>query len=135
MFIPESTNKILIMKEETRRVIVRKAGLGVGMLLILLMALPLAAWWPGDASSGSGTNAQTSSSSTKGKSKSTKAAASDAPGTAAAAAPANDAPDYDAIYKIKDEGFNHSQVMDIESYLSGCLRPAADQFAKHQSRC
>ena len=42
---------------------------------------------------------------------------------AAAPAPANDAPDYDAIYKIKDEGFNRSQVMEIESYLTDVYGP------------
>jgi carboxypeptidase Q len=122
--IPDITGKIRIMKKETRRVIVRKAGLGMGIVLIFSMVLPLAAWWPGDAlRDGRVQNAQTASSSTKAKSKSAKAAASEAPGMAAAAAPANDAPDYDAIYKIKDEGFNHSQVMEIESYLTDVYGP------------
>jgi carboxypeptidase Q len=34
-----------------------------------------------------------------------------------------DAPDLDAIYKIKDEGLNHSQVMDIESELTDVHGP------------
>lgn len=40
-----------------------------------------------------------------------------------AAAQAPSAADLDAIYKIKDEGFNHSQVMDIMSYLSDVYGP------------
>jgi carboxypeptidase Q len=31
--------------------------------------------------------------------------------------------DLDAIYKIKDEGFNHSQVMDVMSYISDVYGP------------
>jgi hypothetical protein len=42
---------------------------------------------------------------------------------AAASAPAPDKPDYDAIYKIKDEGFSRSQVMEIESYLTDVYGP------------
>ena len=41
-------------------------------------------------------------------------------------APANwtgDTPDLAAIYKIKDEGFAHSQVMEIESYLTDVYGP------------
>ncbi len=40
-----------------------------------------------------------------------------------AAAQAPSVSDLDAIYKIKDEGFNHSQVMDIMSYLSDVYGP------------
>ena len=40
-----------------------------------------------------------------------------------AAAQAPSTADLDAIYKIKDEGFNHSQVMDIMSYLSDVYGP------------
>jgi carboxypeptidase Q len=39
------------------------------------------------------------------------------------AAQAPDQPDLNAIYKIKDEGFNHSQVMDIMSYLTDVYGP------------
>ena len=44
---------------------------------------------------------------------------------AAAAAPTSvpDKPDYDAIYKLKDEGFSRSQVMEIESYLTDVYGP------------
>ena len=38
-------------------------------------------------------------------------------------AQAPDTADLDAIYKIKDEGFNHSQVMEIESYLTDVYGP------------
>jgi carboxypeptidase Q len=40
-----------------------------------------------------------------------------------AAAQAPSVSDLDAIYKIKDEGFNHSQVMDTMSYLSDVYGP------------
>jgi carboxypeptidase Q len=40
-----------------------------------------------------------------------------------AAAQAPSQSDLDAIYKIKDQGFNHSQVMDIMSYLSDVYGP------------
>ncbi|HKO05518.1 MAG TPA: M20/M25/M40 family metallo-hydrolase [Candidatus Acidoferrales bacterium] len=40
-----------------------------------------------------------------------------------ARAQAPDSPDLDAIYKLKDEGFNHSQVMEIESYLTDVYGP------------
>jgi carboxypeptidase Q len=48
-------------------------------------------------------------------------AAADAAGPAATAVP--DKPDYDAIYKLKDEGFSRSQVMEIESYLTDVYGP------------
>jgi carboxypeptidase Q len=41
-----------------------------------------------------------------------------APAAAQVAAPATEKIDYDAIYKIKDEGFTHSQVMDTASWLT-----------------
>jgi len=45
-------------------------------------------------------------------------------GVGIAASPANeDKPDLTAIYKIKDEGFNHSQVMETLSYLSDVHGP------------
>jgi hypothetical protein len=36
---------------------------------------------------------------------------------------APDRPDYDAIYKLKDEGFSRSQIMEIESYLTDVYGP------------
>ena len=41
-----------------------------------------------------------------------------APAAAQVAAPTTEKIDYDAIYKIKDEGFTHSQVMDTASWLT-----------------
>jgi carboxypeptidase Q len=54
-----------------------------------------------------------------------RAAAKQAAGADATATPSgvSDKPDYDAIYKLKDEGFNHSQVMEIESYLTDVYGP------------
>jgi hypothetical protein len=51
-----------------------------------------------------------------------KQAAADAP-VATPGAAYVDRPDYDAIYKIKDEGFSRSQVMEIESYLTDVYGP------------
>lgn len=59
--------------------------------------------------------------------KSKKSAAKSAPpAEPASSAPANwtgDTADLAAIYKIKDEGFAHSQVMEIESYLTDVYGP------------
>ena len=41
-----------------------------------------------------------------------------APAAAQVAAPTTEKIDYDGIYKIKDEGFTHSQVMDTASWLT-----------------
>ena len=41
-----------------------------------------------------------------------------APAAAQVAAPATEKIDYDAIYKIKDEGFTHSQVMRFTRWRS-----------------
>ena len=41
-----------------------------------------------------------------------------APAAAQTVAPATEKIDYDAIYKIKEEGFQHSQVMDTASWLT-----------------
>ncbi len=51
----------------------------------------------------------------------TTAPAADAAAPAASSVP--DKPDYDAIYKLKDEGFSRSQVMEIESYLTDVYGP------------
>ena len=52
-----------------------------------------------------------------------RAAAKQAASADAAPAGVRDQPDYDAIYKLKDEGFNRSQVMEIESYLTDVYGP------------
>jgi carboxypeptidase Q len=41
----------------------------------------------------------------------------------AASVGAPDKPDYDGIYKLKDEGFSRSQIMEIESYLTDVYGP------------
>ena len=43
--------------------------------------------------------------------------------TPLAARQAADRPDYDAIYKIKDEGFSRSRVMELESWLTDVYGP------------
>jgi len=53
----------------------------------------------------------------------TKKGAKAAGAEAGAAASVPDKPDYDAIFKIKDEGFSRSQVMEIESYLTDVYGP------------
>jgi carboxypeptidase Q len=61
----------------------------------------------------------------QGSAQRTKKAAKQATADAAAVPGATsvDKPDYDAIYKIKDEGFSRSQVMEIESYLTDVYGP------------
>ncbi|MFZ3217744.1 MAG: M20/M25/M40 family metallo-hydrolase [Candidatus Acidiferrales bacterium] len=98
---------------------VRKLGLSVAVWLILCLAVPLAGHGAGN-NVATATPAAQAGAKNKKKSSTTPAAETAA---AAIAVPADDAPDYDAIYKIKDEGFNHSQVMDIESYLSDVYGP------------
>jgi hypothetical protein len=84
------------------------------------MVLPMAGRGPIDLYGADEGGAQGTKASAKGKAKNAEAAA----GTAeVSVAPANDTPDYNAIYKIKDEGFNRSQVMEIESYLADVYGP------------
>src|ERR1700747_124070 len=64
--------------------------------------------------------AQGTKASAKGKAKNAEAVAGSAE---EAVAPADHAPAYTAIYKLKDEGFNRSQVMEIESYLTDVYGP------------
>src|ERR1700722_13946193 len=52
-----------------------------------------------------------------------KRAAKQAASADAAPSSVPDKPDYDAIYKLKDEGFSRSQVMEIESYLTDVYGP------------
>jgi carboxypeptidase Q len=98
---------------------VRKSGIVLGVLLLFSVGMPITGWGTA-ARHGTGQNsAQGTKSNKKDKGKSAEAGAA----ATAAPAPANDAPDYDAIYKIKDEGFNRSQVMEIESYLTDVYGP------------
>jgi hypothetical protein len=84
------------------------------------MVLLMAGRGPIDLYGADESGAQGTKASAKGKAKNAEAAA----GTAEApVASANDTPDYNAIYKIKDEGFNRSQVMEIESYLTDVYGP------------
>jgi carboxypeptidase Q len=99
---------------------VRKLGVVLGVLLVFWTMLPMAGRGPIDLYGADPSGAQGTKASAKGKAKNAEAAA----GTAEApVAPANDTPDYNAIYKIKDEGFNRSQVMEIESYLTDVYGP------------
>jgi len=99
---------------------VRKLGVVLGVLLVFWMVLPMAGRGPIDLYGADESGAQGTKASAKGKAKNAEAAA----GTAeVSVAPANDTPDYNAIYKIKDEGFNRSQVMEIESYLADVYGP------------
>jgi carboxypeptidase Q len=99
---------------------VRKLGVVLGVLLVFWMMPPMAGRGPIDLYGADPSGAQGTKASAKGKAKNAEAAA----GTAEApVAPANDTPDYNAIYKIKDEGFNRSQVMEIESYLTDVYGP------------
>jgi carboxypeptidase Q len=100
---------------------VRKLGVVLGVLMLCSVAMPMAGRGPVNFFSGEGNGAQATKSNKKEKGKSTEAGA--ASSDAMATSPANDAPDYDAIYKIKDEGFNRSQVMEIESYLTDVYGP------------
>ena len=98
----------------------RKLGVVLGVLLASSMALAIAGRGLVDLYGADGTGAQAAKTGAKGKAKSGEAAAGTSEATAASA---NDAPDYSAIYKIKDEGFNRSQVMEIESYLADMYGP------------
>ena len=40
----------------------------------------------------------------------------------------------EVIDKIRDEGMNHSQVMQTLGYLIGCYRPTANRLAESQAR-
>jgi carboxypeptidase Q len=99
---------------------VRKLGVVLGVLLVFSMVLPMAGRGPIDLYGADESGAQGTKASAKGKAKNAEGAAAPAEATVA---PANDAPDYNAIYKIKDEGFNRSQVMEIESYLTDVYGP------------
>jgi len=98
---------------------VRKLGVVLGVLLVFWM-LPVAGRGPIDLYGADPSGAQGTKASAKGKAKNSEATAGSAE---APVAPANDTPDYNAIYKIKDEGFNRSQVMEIESYLTDVYGP------------
>ncbi|MGB8839029.1 MAG: hypothetical protein WCC67_19935, partial [Candidatus Acidiferrales bacterium] len=102
----------------------RKFGVVLGGLVLFSVAVPVLGRGPANLWSAGHEGAQEAKSSAKKKGKSASAAGGTATADGiVAAAPASDAPDYDAIYKIKDEGFNRSQVMEIESYLADVYGP------------
>jgi carboxypeptidase Q len=99
---------------------VRKLGVVLGVLVVFWMVLTMEGRGPIDLYGADESGTQGTKASAKGKAKNAEAAA----GTAEApVTPASDTPDYNAIYKIKDEGFNRSQVMEIESYLTDVYGP------------
>ena len=113
----------------------RKLGLGVMILLCLAVTIPIAlpalaqssTQTPAPASTPAAAQAAPSdrpavSIADKRLKRTAKQAAADAP-VATPGAAYVDRPDYDAIYKIKDEGFSRSQVMEIESYLTDVYGP------------
>ena len=99
----------------------RKLGVVLGVLLLFSVAMPMLGRGPAGVNGAGAAGAQSTKTEKKHKTKSAETGSAGA--VAMAAAPANDAPDYDAIYKIKDEGFNRSQVMEIESYLADVYGP------------
>jgi carboxypeptidase Q len=101
---------------------VRKLGIVLGVLLVFSAGMPIAGWGTAARHGGGQNSAQATKSSKKEKGKNAEASAGSS-GAGALSAPANDTPAYDAIYKIKDEGFNRSQVMEIESYLTDVYGP------------
>jgi carboxypeptidase Q len=120
--------------------IVRKLGLGLAVLSFAAVAIlavrPVLgqstspATTPasgGSPSAGSTTGAAPSQAAdkpaTQRAKKSAKQNAADAGAVGASSATFVDRPDYDAIYKLKDEGFLRSQVMEIESYLTDVYGP------------
>src|SRR5579862_9912776 len=113
--------------------IVRKLGWGVTILFLAAAAIPATRPLLGQSSAPASGSANSSgaaapaapaqqSADKRSKKTSAKQAAADATSTAPSAAYA-DKPDYDAIFKIKEEGFSRSQVMEIESYLTDVYGP------------
>jgi carboxypeptidase Q len=110
---------------------VRRLGIYVAMLLFICVAMPLAVPVLGQNSTPTQQSATPAAVQAAPSDhppvfvtdrRSKKAAkAADAEVPAAASAP--DKPDYNAIFKIKDEGFSRSQVMEIESYLTDVYGP------------
>jgi carboxypeptidase Q len=96
--------------------IVRKFGWYVTILFLAAVAIPVAHPVLGQSMAPAADKAAAQR--TK---KAPRQAAADA--TAVSSATFVDRPDYDAIYRIKDEGFSRSQVMEIESYLADVYGP------------
>ena len=102
--------------------------LAVGLFIGLAGPLSLAAFGQSSTATPAGTaNSANTSGSTQSTDKAAdrraKRAAKQAASADAAPSSVPDKPDYDAIYKLKDEGFSRSQVMEIESYLTDVYGP------------
>ena len=54
------------------------------------------------------------------------------PAGAQIATPSTAAIDYDAMYRIREEGFERRTVMETASWLTDVYRRAADRVAQHQ---
>jgi carboxypeptidase Q len=108
---------------------VRKLGLVVTVLFLTAMAIPVTRPLLGQSSAPAGGASPSPGSALltdKAPAQRTKKAAKQVAADPAAPAPSAtfvDRPDYDAIYKLKDEGFSRSQVMEIESYLTDVYGP------------
>jgi carboxypeptidase Q len=97
---------------------VRKLVICAVLMCALVVAAPVVR---GQNSAATQAPASDSAAAAKHAKRTAKAAAADAGAPATSAVP--DQPDYDAIYKLKDEGFSRSQVMEIESYLTDVYGP------------
>jgi carboxypeptidase Q len=97
---------------------VRKLVICAVLMCALVVAAPVVR---GQNSTATQAPASDSAAAAKHAKRAAKAAAADAGAPATSAVP--DKPDYDAIYKLKDEGFSRSQVMEIESYLTDVYGP------------
>jgi carboxypeptidase Q len=108
---------------------VRRLGIWVAVLMLVpaaALTLPVfgqsSAATPAAQAPAAGSAATQSTDKTADR-REKRAAAKQAASADAAPAGVPDKPDYDAIYKLKDEGFNHSQIMEIESYLTDVYGP------------
>src|SRR5580698_8104397 len=110
--------------------IVRRLRIWVAVVLFVAVTplLRLPAFGQSSTATPAGTaNSANTSGSTQSTDKAAdrraKRAAKQAASADAAPSSVPDKPDYDAIFKIKDEGFSRSQVMEIESYLTDVYGP------------
>src|ERR1700727_1457654 len=118
------------MLNDDLEAIVRKLGWGVTILFLAAAAIPATRRSLGQSSAPASDSANSSgaaapaqqSADKRSKKTSVKQAAADATSSVPGAAYV-DRPDYDAIFKIKEEGFSRSQVMEIESYLTDVYGP------------
>jgi carboxypeptidase Q len=117
----------------TLEAMVRKLGWGVTILFLAAVAIPATRPLRGQSSGPASGSVNSSDAAAPARQSADKPAASRAKKAAkqagaettssAPGAAYVDRPDYDAIYKLKDEGFSRSQVMEIESYLTDVYGP------------